>query len=245
MDESTNKIKSTKDRIEPYVWLVGSVLVPVIVALVTAWKTIISPAIVKFEENLTSKIQTQINDQISSFRQLTIDHETALGVQLDIIKHKISDELDSTYYFTRSYSTVKNPSVDQEPLSQFFYTADKDVVLLFIWSSGATATMKISINGGPPKALEDFGAHSWTNVDITNLVKGSNPLNEEMYPGIGENVYYISIKPIPKKIPPRIGTASMSHQLARNTTSDSRQKEELGNDVDVYALLIVRRSPFK
>lgn len=56
MDESTNKIKSIKDRIDPYVWLVGSVLVPVIVASWTAWNTIISPAIVKFEDTLTSKI---------------------------------------------------------------------------------------------------------------------------------------------------------------------------------------------
>ena len=39
----------------------ASVLVPVTVALGTAWKTNISPAILHFEENLTSKIQAQIN----------------------------------------------------------------------------------------------------------------------------------------------------------------------------------------
>lgn len=200
MEDRPSKFKLIKDRFEPFVWLVGSVFVPVAVALFTAWKTIISPAIEQFEERLTGKIQAQINAQMASFTEATEKKQAAISGQLDQIKHKISHELDSTYYFNKSYSTVKDPSVEQDPLSQFFYTAGKDVVLLFIWSSGASVTMQISVNGGPLKSLSDFGAHSWTNVDITDLVKNSSPLNEEQYPGIGENVYYISIKPIPKKI---------------------------------------------
>jgi hypothetical protein len=55
--------------------------------------------------------------------------------------------------------------------------------------------MKININGGDPLYLKDFKSVTWTNVDITAKVRASDPLNDEMYHGIGPNIYLIQITP--------------------------------------------------
>ncbi len=234
MDDGAPKLRTFKDRIEPLVWLVGSVLVPLVLALTAGWKTIVSPAIKDFEDRLGGKIQAELNAQLP-----------AISKQLDEIKHKISDELDSTYYFTKTYYTIEDPCTDQESLGQFFYAVSNDVVRLFIWSSDASATMQISVNGGPPKSLEQLGERSWTNVDITKLVRESNPLNEEQYPGIGNDVFFISIKPIPKTIRKNLDFASLCGKLVGKQTATLTQKSEKNTKFDVYALLVVRRGPFK
>jgi hypothetical protein len=236
-------LKALKDRVEPiaFVGIVGSVFT----ALVFVWKVLISPQIHSYEKKLESEIRKGIDQQISQLKDLNDNNTKFFSSALDQIRHKIADEFDSTYYLTKSFIINKDASIEQEPLSQFFYAADKDVVLLFIWSSGTSTKMQVSINGGAPKSLEDFGKHSWTNVDITEYVKKSNPLNEEQYPGIGENVYYISIVPIPKKLMQKQVLATVSQGTSQKTVAETSQKEESGSEVDIYALLIVRRSPFQ
>ena len=103
--------------------------------------------------------------------------------------------------------------------------------------------MAINVNDGPSKSLEDFHKRSWTNVDITEFVKNSSTLTEEQYQGISDNVYNISITPIPNRIPQK-------PQRQREAVQASPQKViasalQSGDEVDVYAILIVRRGPVK
>ena len=46
---------------------------------------------------------------------------------IEEIRHKIVDELDSTYYFSYTYP-IGNPAANAEPLSQFFYAVKGDKV---------------------------------------------------------------------------------------------------------------------
>jgi hypothetical protein len=123
---------------------------------------------------------------------------------------------------------IKGGSVQQGPVNQFFYVAGKDVVYLFIWSaspSGVNTRMEVRINDGSPKHLKDFGNGrytSWNNVDITEVVRQSSSLDVEQFPGIGENVYNIKITPIP--------------------TVSQRSVKQAEEEIELYALVIVRRS---
>ena len=109
--------------------------------------------------------------------------------------------------------------------------------------------MEISLNNGEPKHLEDFHAQSWTNVDLTELVdfnRTNNPLNDEQYRGIGENVFNISITPLPNE-----PTRKKREMDRKSTDHEESSKKAMGtktgngeSDIDVYALLIVKRSPF-
>ena len=82
-------------------------------------------------------------------------------------------------------------------------------------------------------------------MDITNLVRNSNPLNEEQYPGIGNDVFFISIKPIPKKIRQNLDVAGLCGKLAGKPATALLQKNEKNPRFDLYALSVVRRGPFK
>lgn len=246
MDESTSRLKALQDRFGPAVWLFASVLVPVVGGILFVWRVFVYPAIDDYAQHLKASIQVQIEQQITQLKEINDKNDKFVNSALDQIKHKISDEFDSTYYLTKTF-TINETSIEQDPLNQFFYVAEKDVVLLFIWSSGLSTKMEISINDGTPKTLKDFGKNSWSNVDITDVVKKSSALDVEQYPGIGENVYNIKITPIPKgkNMPQKQGIANISERPPQKGAKDTPQKEEGGNEVDIYALVLVRRSPFQ
>ncbi|MGA7384080.1 MAG: hypothetical protein WBW81_05130 [Methylocella sp.] len=108
--------------------------------------------------------------------------------------------------------------------------------------------MEISINGGKGMKLKEFKQRSWTDVDITDFVKNSPPLTEEQYQGISDGVYNISITPIPTQITETErgnGAPSRPPQGSKNGGARPVQVEKGERYMDVYALVIVKRSPFK
>ncbi len=207
-----NIVRAIKDRWEPIVWLVGTVVVPIGGGLIYMYKAA-DEKIVQFQSNITQNVAGQLEKQLKAFQ----DSNNNLFEQ---VKHKIVDELDSTYYFTKSYALEDDPSVDQYALSQFFYAADTDLVKIFIWTAGRVkAEMEINVNGGKKMKLKDFGQRgqrAWTNVDITEYVKNSPTLNDEQYQGISDNVYNISIVPLPKK--------SAEESIAKDASTAKRNK---------------------
>ncbi len=249
MVEPTDKLKSVKERFEPFVWLIGSVLVPVIGGIIFTWTAFISPRIDEFSKNIKSAIEEEMQKEIKAYQGINEQNQIATKAMLDQIKHKIDDELDSTYYFTKSY-WFDDQSMDQGPLNQFFYAAEKDIVLLFIWSSGrVNAKMHISINGSNDQVLENFNASAWRNVDITSYVKNSPLLTDEQYHGIGPYIYNIVITPVPNKIQIRSTESRSGSKITRKGEKDKpdllHRGDKSESDLDVYALLIVRRSPLK
>jgi hypothetical protein len=240
MGEPTGWLKTLKDRIEPAVWFIGTVVVPVIGGLIVTWRGYIFPA-----------IQTQLRDVIQQeLKEANTEIKTNINTYnklFEQIKEKYAKELDSTYYlekkFVITFKTENQADSGQDVLSTFFYVADKDVVKLFIWSSGSpgvTTDMEISINDGAHKKPQDFQKPSWTDVDITDLVKDSSVLSGYQYPGIEARVYNISIIPKPK----------LQKPIISSIVSEKHQKEEMvkfnePKEVVIYGLVIVRRSPFQ
>jgi hypothetical protein len=241
MDDTTSKFKSIKERFEPIVWLIGSVVVPVIGGSLLVWSAVISPRINQYVNDIKDELRVEI-------KQAKAENDAIVSK----LKNKLFEEIDSTYYFGASYSLADRDE-SQGPLSQFFYAADGDEVRLYIWTSGkVTAKMHVSFNGEKSMGLQDFKATSWENLDITTYVKNATPLDTDRFPGIGKNVFLITITPEPAKIQPaRIGpehseTIPDAPKLkAREKMQSARQSDETSSDLKVSALLIIRRSPFK
>lgn len=170
-----NIFKALKERFEPLTWFI-TLIVAVASGLATTWKFYIDPAINNYIKDATSQIVTELAE----------------------VKKKLTDEFDSTYYFTKTF-TFGNPKLSQEPLAQFFYAASADKVSLYIWSEGEPTKEVIKINGGPDLTLTTVRASSWTDVDITEFVQNAGALTIETYQGITKNIYEIVVTPIPLK----------------------------------------------
>ncbi len=245
MGETTGWLKTIQDRFGPLVWFVGTVLLPAVGALAGGlafmWKAYIFPAI---QSQLRDAIQQELRTA-NEKNEKTIENYNALFEQL---KQKYANELDSTYYLEKTFDIDFDESEqasmsNQDVLSTFFYFVDKDIVKLYIWSSGSSGVatdMEISINDGDHKTPQDFHKNSWSNIDITPLVKNSSALSGYQYIGIGENVYSISIIPKPTVLKKRESTKTAASPQKIATSKLKERKE-----VTIYALVIVRRSPFQ
>jgi hypothetical protein len=94
MSEIWNRLKSLKERYDPIVWLFGAVLIPVGGVLFYMYSAAIS-RIDTFQSSIETNIKKQLENQLKGFQ----DSNHTLFEQ---IKRKIVDELDSTYYFSKS-----------------------------------------------------------------------------------------------------------------------------------------------
>jgi hypothetical protein len=251
MSETPGWLKTIQDRFGPLVWLITAVLTPAITGLVIVWNVYLFPLL---KSQLHDAIQTEVRTAIATSHQedrlvLEKDEKTLENYHslFEQIKQKYENELDSTYYMEKTFDIEPgesdNASIkNQEVLSTFFYFVEKDLVKLYIWSSGSsgiTTDMEISINDGAHKTLGDFNKPSWSNIDITPVVKLSSALSGYQYIGIGENVYNISIIPKPKLIKKRELT-KISDKSRKPSESEAKDPKQ----VTIYALVIVRRSPF-
>lgn len=220
-----NFFKGIKEQLEPLAWFVG-LIVAVVSGLVTTWKLYINPAIENYVQDATTKIVAELAQ----------------------VKEKLTEEFDSTYYFTKTF-TFGNPSLNQEPLAQFFYAKPADRVSLFIWSEGEPTKEVIKINGGPDLSLTDVEASSWTDVEITKYLKKRGPLTIETYQGITKDIYEIVVTPIPLKDFSRKKDIKNGyeegHSSNSRTTIAPREVQNVEREVRVYCLLVVRRSKFK
>lgn len=236
-------LKEWKDRFEPFVWFIASVIVPIIGAFYLLWQVIVSPAIERHEKELMDTLRSGLEEQIKQLKKLTDSATASYDEALKTIKKRIADEFDSTYYVTKTFHlNISANNEDVLPASLFFYAAKTDIVILYIWSSGAPTDAEITINDRVRKLVSDYDKPSWTNVDITADVRKSGQLTIFQYPGIGENVYNIKITPIPRELhEPRKRGIGRNFDVGKNKTS----KNTTGpSEVDIHALVIVKRSPF-
>ncbi len=213
-----------KTRYESTTWLVG-ILIAVGVAV---WTIVIQPSFEKTvtekylalenkladmkkeqSENsadLRSKIdaaRTQESSDLTDLRGYTAVklaklHNTDTAI-ISILKSKITDEVDSTYYFERVYNVDR--SKDQPPLRQFFYATSTDRVTLSIWQERGLSKISVSVNGGTPieitsAMIKDQKKQRWEDVDISKIIQ-LTPLTNPLMPDLPPNVNLISITPRP------------------------------------------------
>jgi len=262
-------LTAIKEKLDPVVWLVGAVLVPIFGVVGYSWHQYVYPY---YSESIKSEAVAEVkklyDDRLNMIDKSIQGLQTTDTVLFEQIKSKLLDEIDSTYFFAKRFTIARRTSTmratasgsegnsrdegsnhqnsplagaesdsggedDQEPLEQFFYKAPNDIVKLFVWGNESHFDVDITINDGDKEKLEKIGDTTvTTGFDITETVKRSPGLDSRQYPGIGDNVYRISITPLYRedKHPKKPNNAKIVGSVI---------------DLELYALLVIRRSPFK
>jgi hypothetical protein len=235
-------LSKAKEALEPFVWLLGAVGT-IIGALLSVHfyvenyvkKDVISALETKYDEKISS-LGSQYDDKLRKITDSVKSLQDSDAGTFKQIRSKLLDEIDSTYYFTKHFvfgaeqkPAPENASQNEGRMEEFFYAAPGDDVKVYIWSEDTNITMTITINGGKPTGLGDLDQKEWADANITPIVRASRKLDFNQFPGIGENVYEIAITP----------------ELKDRIKKNSKPGSEGPLGVDVYALLVVRRSALK
>jgi hypothetical protein len=185
--EMQELILKLKKFLEPAAWLLSGIVIPIAILL---WNFGLHPWIQSGEDALKSQIVSELSTKYDKqILTLTQGLETLRSVDIEKIKHKLVDEIDSTYYFTKTFtlsSAFKPASLDksmvsqkadakvthnnkdiqqneQDPMEQFFYAAPSDRVVLFVWATETHFDIEVKVNDGPSKKLAQVGAKDTRN----------------------------------------------------------------------------------
>ena len=226
-------LRRLKEALEPFVWLItllGSIATALVTSIVFVhnyYESYVTNEEARIKKDIIDVLTPQYDAKIKAITELTQTAQSAETIDFGRIQREIFDEIDSCYYFTKNFSFAPSPQVQQpqEQMEQFFYLAKDDRVILYLWSYDTNVRYKIRFDGGDMKGLQDLKATKWENIDVTEAVNSSK-LDFERFPGINENIHEITV------------TAELKPPKVKVSVSDPI-------NVDVYGLLVVKRSPLK